>query len=100
IYPELNEYWIFKENEITIEREKMVLIGNDTIETLQTEIYETGIYEVSANMTKSFVKLSGFDMEEYYTFNKKWQVINLDKEVFSLSSTVGPGSQYIEFYRE
>jgi hypothetical protein len=100
IDPEFNEYWIFKNNEVTVEKEEMVLLPGDTVETLQTVVIDKGVYEVSANMTKSFVKLSEFVIGEYYTVNKKWQIIDLDKEIFSLSSTVGPGAQYLEFYRE
>jgi len=100
INPEFDEFWVFRSSEVIIEKEEMVIMPGDTIATLQRVEYERGFYEVSANIGNTFVKLSGFDRDEFYTFNKKWEIVDLDKEIFSLSSTVGPGAQFIEFYRD
>ena len=99
IDPQYKEYWTFSDNVVTVEKEKDTLSADSVLTRIRV-LYDDAEYSVSKTINHTYVQITGFTMDEYYTYNKKWQVIDLDKETFSLATSAGTGLIYLEFYND
>ncbi len=86
------EEWSFSGGTLTVHK---------TYETPDTTVtYDVASYKVKKGLTRTRLEISGFHYDEYYTYNQKWRITELDNEIFGIASEEDKGVRYLEFYRD